>query len=103
MSVLDNKKGGIVQLRNNQLSFSNPQAKTLISGPNEQFLAAIHSAFKTDACYVRYGADIHRTYEHFIIFTIEGLPKHQSDEFVNWISYLRVHQSPKNDAEFHLL
>lgn len=101
-SVLD-KRGDKLALRPTFLPFSNPQADVLISGPNEQFLRAIHMAFKTDACYIRYGAEIARTYKRFIIFTIRGLTPQSESELINWVSYLRTHQEPKDEAEFHLL
>jgi len=101
-SVLD-LKGNNISLRDAKLSFSNSQSDIFISGPNEQFLKAIHQAFKIDACYSRYGADIHRTYKRFIIFTMQGLPKHAENDLINWISYLRLHQEPKDEAEFNLI
>lgn len=98
-----NERGTPINLRNSILSFSNPQADTLITAPNEEIMRGLHRAFKTNACYVRYLADIQRTYRRFIIFTIAGLPPKESSEFINWVSYLRVHQEPKDDEEFHLL
>lgn len=101
-SIID-QQGNSINLRNSVLSFSNPQADTLITAPNEAIMRALHAAFKVDACYVRYLADIQRTYKRFIIFTLAGLPQKESNEFINWVSYLRVHQEPKDDLEFHLL
>lgn len=102
MSTVLDANGNQVSLRGN-IMFSNPQSDVLISGPNEDFLKAIHDAFKMDACFVRYGAQIPRTYKRFIIFVVQGLPKEGENELINWISYLRMHQEPKNDKEFILI
>lgn len=103
-NALQTTKGEDISLRSSAIMFSNPTADTLISAPNEEMMAALHKAFpEVDACWVRYGAQIHRTYKRFVIFTIAGLPKEGENELINWVSYLRVHQEPKDDNKFVLI
>lgn len=98
-----NMNGSPLKAMPKGLEFSDPKSRTLISGPNTEFLRQIDKAFRpfVHARYCIYNAQMEGSvFDRIIVFVPPRMPNAQIDaEFRSWIYYLqtRLESSPAGE------